>query len=87
MSDPLSDHPHKAASMSRRQIIKRPEHSVGHPADLDEEANAAVRRELFGSIDRFLVKFYGERCSVVQGGCPCCAVWAARDALNASIFE
>lgn len=63
------------------------DHRVGHPAELDDEFWAAERRELFGAIDRFIVKTYGERCSEVQGGCPCCAIWAARDALNASIFE
>lgn len=62
-------------------------HSTGHPVDLDEAENAAERRELIAALDRFLVKHYGERCNTVQGGCPCCAVWAARDVLNASIFE
>lgn len=63
------------------------DHRLGHPVELDEAENATERRELFGTIDRFIVKFYGERCSTVQGGCPCCAIWAARDALNASVFE
>lgn len=62
-------------------------HSLGHPTELDESAMAAERRELFGTIDQFIVKTYGERCSEVQGGCSVCAIWAARDVLNATMFE
>lgn len=62
-------------------------HRIGHPDSLTDDAAARDRRELIAMIDRFLAKHYGERCEQVQGGCPCCAAWAARDALNASIFE
>lgn len=53
----------------------------------DDAALSAERRELFGAIDRFIVKVYGERCDTVQGGCQCCSVWAARDVLSATILE
>lgn len=62
-------------------------HAIGHPVELDDDAVAAQRRELIASIDRFIAQHYGERCSTVQGGCPRCTVWAARDVLNAAIFE
>lgn len=63
------------------------EHALGHPETLDSHKATVERQELIASLDRFLVKHYGDRCDTVQGGCPCCAVWASRDALNASIFE
>jgi hypothetical protein len=62
-------------------------HRLGHPEQLDEPELAAERRELFAAIDRFIVRTYGERCRDVQGGCPTCAIWAARDVLSATIFE
>lgn len=63
------------------------EHKTGHPIELDEDEGARDRRELIASVERFIVRYYGERCSTVQGGCPCCSIWAARDMLNATIFE
>jgi hypothetical protein len=62
-------------------------HRVGHPDSLADHANVVARQELMASIDRFIVKHYGDRCSAVQGGCPCCAAWAARDVLNATLYE
>lgn len=62
-------------------------HSPWHPANADRDDIKAERREMLATIDRFLVKVYGERCSQVYGGCVRCTVWAARDALNAAILE
>lgn len=39
------------------------------------------------TVDRFLVKYYGERCPSPSGGCWNCIVWAARDMLSAAIAE
>lgn len=62
-------------------------HPVGHPVELDDARAVLERREMLAAVDRFIAKYYGERCSTVQGGCPCCTIWAARDMLNAAIFE
>lgn len=60
---------------------------IPETAELDEEKARAERRELFGTIDRYIVKTYGERCPDAQGGCYNCMAWAARDALYASLYE
>ncbi len=59
---------------------------LGTAALLDPEGERD-RRDTLAAIDRFLVKYYGERCSTMSGGCPCCIVWAARDMLAATITE
>lgn len=58
-----------------------------HPDALDEQVSQAERREMLATVDRFIVKHYGERCREVLGGCSTCAAWAARDVLNATTFE
>lgn len=66
------------------------DHALGHPEKLDDHDDhdgVVERREMIASLERFIVKYYGERCEAVQGGCPRCAIWAARDVLNATIFE
>lgn len=57
------------------------------PLSLLEPAGEAERREMIATVDRFLVKHYGERCVEQQGGCWNCIVWAARDMLNATVAE
>lgn len=63
------------------------DHKLGHPTELDDDKGRADRREALAHLDRFLVRYYGERCSDVQPGCSCCVVWAARDMLHAATFE
>jgi hypothetical protein len=62
-------------------------HPIGHPASLEDLQGLSERNNVIAALDRFIVKHYGERCSDPQGGCPTCSVWAARDALNATILE
>lgn len=57
------------------------------PAGLLEPEGEADRREMIATVDRFIAKYYGERCTSLSGGCWCCIVWAARDMLNAAIAE
>lgn len=53
--------------------------------DMTDYEEAVETKEFLGSFARFIVKFYGERCPDVEGGCPKCSMWALYDLTVAMI--
>jgi hypothetical protein len=56
-----------------------------YPQDVLDAKLRAEFGEAIASVDRIIVKVYGERCSELESGCATCTAWAARDTLFASI--
>ena len=50
-----------------------------------DEEDAVETKEFLARFARFIVKFYGERCPDVEGGCAICSMWALHDLTKAMI--